>query len=268
MGTESLLFAVAAVFLAAAVFMGYRFIRSPVWKQRQLRKAARMAAAGRVQEMIDYLETNRNSKSVTCPLTNALVFYFIRSGETGKAEKIVTQAMQAGDTSGTALAQMAYIAQQQGNNETAEDYYRQAMQRDSELEGTMKVNLAGLYINMDKKLDEAEKLLEEALEMREGAGKSGVYLNLAMLHMKRKEYSRARASAVTSAELLPDTTITRMGKAQAFGLAARCSVKLNDGAEAKRLASKALKVLVDQPGTDKLKQELTAIIAEKQESDR
>jgi len=268
MGTESLLFAVAAVLLAAAVFLGYRFIRSPVWKQRQLQKAAGMAAAGKVQEMIDYLESNRNTKSVTCPLTNALVFYFIRSGETGKAEKIVTQAMEAGDTSGTALAQLAYIAQQQGHNEAAEDYYRQAMQRDSELEGTMKVNLAGLYINMGKKLDEAESLLEEALELREGAGRSGVYLNLAMLHMKRKEYSRARASAVTSAELLPDTPVTRMGRAQAFGLAARCSVKLKDTTEAKRLASKALKALDDQPGTDRLKQELTAIAAEEQDSDR
>ncbi len=263
MGMENLLFAVVGVCLAAAVFLGYRLLKSPVWKQRQLQKAAKMAAGGNVQDMIDYLEVNRNRKSVACPLTNALVFYFIRSGATEKAGKIVVEAMDAGDSSGTALAQMAYIAQQKGQNENAEKFYRQAMEKDPKLEGTMKVNLAGLLINMNERLDEAEQLLEEALEQREGAGKSGVYLNLAMLHMKRKEYSRARASAMTSAELLPDTPITRMGKAQAFGLAARCSVKLKDNGEAKRLATKALKTLDKQPGTEKLQQELLAIVGEK-----
>lgn len=263
MGMENLLFVVTGICLAVAVFLGYRLLKSPVWKQRQLQKAAKMAAEGNVQDMIDYLEVNRNKKSVTCPLTNALVFYFIRSGETEKAEKIVTEAMDAGDDSGTAMAQMAYIAQQKGQNERAEKLYRQAMEHDPKMEGTMKVNLAGLFINMDDRLDEAEALLEEALEQRQGAGKSGVYLNLAMLHMKRNEYSRARASAMTSAELLPDTPITRMGKAQAFGLAARCSVKLNDRSEAKRLATKALKTLDKQPGTEKLQQELMAIIGEK-----
>ena len=266
MGTENLLFVVAGVCLAIAIFLGYRLLKSPIWKQRQLQKAAKMASEGNVQGMIDYLETNRNRKSVACPLTNALVFYFIRSGESDKAEKIVVAAMDAGDESGTAMAQMAYIAQQKGQNDSAEKYYRKAMELDPKLEGTMKVNLAGLFINMDQRLDEAEELLEEALEQREGAGKSGVYLNLAMLHMKRKEYSRARASAMTSAELLPDTPITRMGKAQAFGLAARCSVKLNDSSEAKRLATKALKTLDKQPGTEKLQQELLAITGEKAKS--
>ncbi len=260
---ENILFIVAGVCLALVIFLGYRFLKSPVWKHRQLQKAAKMAAEGNVQGMIDYLEINRNKKSVACPLTNALVFYFIRSGETEKAEKIVLEAMNAGDKSGTALAQMAYIAQQKGQNEDAEKYYREAMAADPKLEGTMKVNLAGLLINMDERLDEAEALLEEALEQREGAGKSGVYLNLAMLHMKRKEFSRARASAMTSAELLPDTPITRMGKAQAFGLAARCSVKLLDTGEAKRLAGKALKILDNQPGTEKLRDELTAIAGKK-----
>ncbi|MCK5787268.1 MAG: hypothetical protein KAH54_12020, partial [Candidatus Sabulitectum sp.] len=136
-----------------------------------------------------------------------------------------------------------------------------AMEKDPNLEGTMKVNLAGLFINMDQRLDEAQELLDEALEQREGAGKSGVYLNIAMLQMKRKEYNRARVSAMTSAELLPDTPITRMGKAQAFGLAARCSLKLNDSGEAKRLAGKALKTLDDQPGTEKLQKELEAIVS-------
>ena len=263
MGMENILFITAGICLAIVIFLGYRLLKSPVWKQRQLKKAAGMAAQGNVQGMIDYLEANRNNRSVACPLTNALVFYFIRSGESEKAEKIVVEAMDAGDKSGTAMAQMAYIAQQRGQNESAENYYRQAMELDPKLEGTMKVNLAGLFINMDQRLDEAEALLEEALEQREGAGKSGVFLNIAMLQMKRKEYSRARASAMTSAELLPDTPITRMGKAQAFGLAARCSVKLNDTSEAKRLASKALKTLDKQPGTEKLQQELMAIVNEK-----
>ncbi|MCD4707418.1 MAG: hypothetical protein K8S62_06745 [Candidatus Sabulitectum sp.] len=266
MGTENLLFLLAGICLVIAIFLGYRLLKSPIWKQRQLQKAAKMAAEGNVQDMIDYLEVNRNKKNVACPLTNALIFYFIRSGETEKAEKIVVNAMDAGDNSGTAMAQMAFIAQQNGQNENAEKFYRQAMEKDPELEGTMKVNLAGLFINMNQRLDEAEALLEEALEQRHGAGKSGVYLNLAMLHMKRNEYSRARASAMTSAELLPDTPITRMGKAQAFGLAARCSVKLKDSSEAKRLATKALKTLDKQPGTEKLQQELMAIVGEKAKS--
>ena len=259
--TNILYLAVGAC-LIAVIFLGYRFIKSPVWKQRQLQKASKMAAEGKVQEMIAFLEANRDKKSVVCPLTNALVFYFIRSGDSEKAEEIVTFAIKSGDTSGTALAQMAYISQEKGENTVAEKYYKEAMEKDSKLEGTMKVNLAALYINMNSRLDEAEALLEEALEKREGAGRSGVYLNLAMLQMKRKDYSRARVSAMTSAELLPSTPITRMGKAQALGLAARCSVKMKDQGEGRRLASKALKVLDDQPGTDKLKEELLSIIGD------
>ena len=126
----------------------------------------------------------------------------------------------------------------------------------------MKVNLAGLFINMNQRLDEAETLLEEALEQREGSGKSGVYLNMAMLHMKRKDYSRARMTALTSAELLPNNPITTLGRAQAFGLAARCSEKLKDSKEAKRLAEKALKILGEMPGTDKLRKELQELTGE------
>lgn len=260
---NNVLYLVAGVFLIAVFYLGYKLIKSPVWKQRQLEKASKMAAEGKVKEMIDFLEANRDKKSVLCPLTNALVFYFIRSGDTTRAEEVVTFAIKAGDASGTALAQMAYISQEKGDNENAERYYKEAMEKDNKLEGTMKVNLAALYINMNSRLDEAEALLEEALEQREGAGRSGVYLNLAMLQMKREDYSRARVSAMTSAELLPSTPITRMGKAQALGLAARCSVKMKDLGEGKRLASKALKILDNQPGTDKLREELILISGEK-----
>lgn len=254
-------FVILGLCIAAVIFLAYKLIKSPVWKQKQLQKASKMAAEGRVNDMISYLESNRNRKSVSCPLTNALVFYFIRSGEVDRAEKVVMEAVGAGDGSGTAFAQMAYIAQQRGNNENAEKFYRQAMVKDEKLAGTMKVNLAGLLINMDNRLDEAEKLLEEALEEREGAGKSGVYLNLAMLHMKRNDLSRARMNALTSAELLPDSPLTRLGKAQALGLAARCSANMGEKKEAERMAKKALKVLGDQPGTEKLHQELTALIS-------
>ncbi len=260
---NNVLYLVIGVCLIIVIYLGYKFIKSPVWKQKQLQKASKMAADGKVKEMIDFLEANRDKKSVICPLTNALVFYFIRSGDTAKAEEVVTSAIDAGDDSGTALAQMAYISQEKGENDVAEKYYKEAMKKDSKLEGTMKVNLAALYINMNSRLDEAETLLEEALEQREGAGRSGVYLNLAMLQMKKNDYSRARVSAMTSAELLPSTPITRMGKAQALGLAARCSVKMKDLDEGKRLASKALKVLDDQPGTDKLREELLLRTGEK-----
>lgn len=70
--------------------------------------------------------------------------------------------MGAGDGSGTAMAQMAYIAQQRGDHADAEKFYRRAIETDEKLAGTMKVNLAGLLINADERLDEAEKLLEEA----------------------------------------------------------------------------------------------------------
>lgn len=262
---ENLPFILAGVCLAAVIFLGYRLIKSPVWKQRQLKKASEMAAAGKVDDMISYLEVNRDHKRVSCPLTNALIFYFIRSGEGDRAEKIAMEAIGAGDDSGTAMAQMAYIAQQRGDTGDAEKFYLQAIAKDGKLAGTMKVNLAGLLISLDgnDRLDEAEKLLEEALEHREGSGKSGVYLNMAMLHMKRKEYSRARMSALTSAELLPNSPLTVLGRAQAFGLAARCSRELKDEKEAGRLAEKALKILGDLPGTAKLKSELKDLTAEK-----
>jgi len=85
---------------------------------------------------------------------------------------------------------------------------------------------------------------------------------MAMLHMKKRDYSRARMTALTSAELLPNSPITTLGRAQAFGLAARCSEKLKDSKEAKRLAEKALKILGEMPGTDNLRKELQELTGE------
>lgn len=264
---ENLFFIIAGVCLAAAVYLGYRLIRSPYWKQKQLKKASELAAAGKVDEMLDYLNRNRDATKVSCPLTNAMIYYLIRSGSTDRAEKVVMDAVGSGDDSGTAMAQMAYICQQRGDYADAEKFYRQAIEKDKKLRGTMKINLAGLFITTGEKLDEAESLLEEALEEREGAGRSSVYLNMAMLHMKRNDFSRARVSALTSAELLPNTPISRIGRAQAFGLAARCSKNLGDQSEARRLALKAIKVLDKQPGTAKLEEELLALAGDQKVKD-
>ena len=55
---------------------------------------------------------------------------------------------------------------------------------------------------------------------------------------------------------MPEGDLTRLGRAQALGLAAGASKRMNDPEEAKRLSSKAFKVLGDLPGTDKLRSEL------------
>ena len=247
----------ALVFLAAAAFVGSSILKSPFWKRRQLRKASMMAARGRILEMTEYLRANMDPRRVSCPLTNALVYFYIRSGDLDAAEKIVTEAMGRGDGSGGAVAQLAYIAQGREEWENAENLYRRAMELEPSLAATLGMNVAGMLIQRNTRLDEAEKLLEKALESREGPSRSAVHLNLSMLHSRKGDHSRAKVHALTAFELMPDSPVTGLGRAQSLGLAAGSSRRMGDAGESSRLATKALKVLGDTPGAEKLRSELT-----------
>ncbi len=249
----------ALSFLVAAVFAGILVVRSPFWKRRQLRKASMMAAQGRIREMTEYLRANMDPRRVSCPLTNALIFFYIRSGDLDAAEKIVTGAMGRGDDSGGALAQLAYIAQGRKDWDNAEKLYRRAMELEPSLEATLGMNVAGMLIQRNVRLEEAEKLLEAALDSRDGPSRSAVHLNLSMLHSRKGDHSRAKVHALTAFELMPDSPITGPGRAQALGLAAGSSRRMGDAGEASRLAAKALKVLGDVPGADKLRAELSEL---------
>ena len=68
-----ILFIILAFLVLIVFFLAWRLIKSPTWKQLQLRKAAKLAAAGNTDDMIGFLKRNMNSKSVSDPLTNALV---------------------------------------------------------------------------------------------------------------------------------------------------------------------------------------------------
>lgn len=242
--------------LALVVYLGSRLLKSRFWKGRQLRKASMMAARGRITEMTGYLTANMDKSRVSCPLTNALIYFHIRSGNLDSAEKIVLDAIGKGDKSGGAVAQLAYIAQGRNDWENAESLYGKAIDLEPSLSPTLRMNIAGLLIQQNIRLDEAEAILTEALESCGGPSKSAVHLNLAMLNSGKGNHSRAKVHALTAFELMPDNQLTQLGRAQALGLAAGASRRMNDREESSRLASKALKVLDDLPGTDKLKAEL------------
>lgn len=250
---------IAGVLLLFLVILGLALLRSPFWKRRQLRKASMMAARGNIRGMTEYLRANMDGSRVSCPLTNALVYFFIRAGDLDSAEKIVTEAMGRGDGSGGAVAQLAYIAQGRGESENAEKLYERAMELEPSLAPTLRMNIAGMLVQRNTRLDEAERLLQDALEAHGGPSKSSVHLNLAMLNSKTGNHSRAKVHALTAFELMPDNDVTRLGRAQALGLAAGASRGMNDPGEAARLASKAIKVLGDIPGADKLREELAGL---------
>ena len=99
------------VFLVLTVFfLAWRLIKSPTWKQLQLRKAAKIAAGGKTDDMIEFLKRNMNKKSVSDPLTNALVYFYIKAGLYDEAESIILEAIEKGDDSAMALAQLGYVA--------------------------------------------------------------------------------------------------------------------------------------------------------------
>lgn len=247
---------IAGAALLFSVFVATLLLKTPFWKRRQLRKASMMAARGNITGMTRYLRANMDRGKVSCPLTNALVYFYIRSGDLDSAERIVTDAMGRGDNSGGALAQLAYIAQGRNEWDNAEKLYRKAMEAEPTLAPTLGMNIAGSLIHRNTRLDEAEELLERALESENGPSRSAVHLNLAMLHSLRGSHSQAKVHALTAYGLMQELDITRIGRAQALGLAAGASKKMKDPGEAARLAQKALKVLGDLPGSEKLRTEL------------
>jgi Tfp pilus assembly protein PilF len=247
---------VIVVLLAIFLYLSHRLFKSMPWKRFQLRRASIMAAGGRVEKMLRFLERNRDRSSVSDPLTNALVYFLIRAGSLDRAEDVVNEAMERGDDSGRALAQLGYIAGGRQDTESAESYYRRALEKDESLKSTLNVNLAALLIEEGERFEEAERLLEEALEMREGIGRSGVHLNLAILHMKRDEHRKALVQAQTAYELLPNSEATRRSRAQALALASRAYVSLGEREESRKMASKAMKLLEKASADDNLVKEL------------
>jgi len=244
------------VLLAVVAWLAVRLVRSPVWKQRQLRKASLMAARGDIEGMIRYLDRNRNRKSVACPLSNALIYFLIRAGRFDEAEAAILEAIENGDSSGTAIAQLGYVSGGRGEKGAAEEYYRRAIAKDESLKPTLASNIAALLIESGERLDEAEALLREALEAREGIARSGIHVNLALLHMKREQPREALVQALTGYELMPGADFTRVSRAQALAVAARAYRSLGDGEESAKMAAKALKLLEGLPGTGQLASEL------------
>jgi len=250
--------AIVIVLLGVFVYLSRKVFTSSAWKRYQLRRASMMAARGEIEKMISYLERNMDRRSVSDPLTNALVFFHIRSGQLERAEELVMDAMERGDGSGRALAQLGYIAAGRDSREEAEQYYRQAVEKDPELRSTVNVNLAAMLIEDGRNLDAAEDLLNEALDLREGSAKSGVHINLALLSMKRGDPRQALVQALTGYELMPAQKVTARSRANALAIASRAYRDQGESEESSRLASKALKILdeVETPEDDRLYTEL------------
>lgn len=250
-------FTVLAFLIMLVLFLAWRLVRSRTWKQIQLRKAARLAAEGRTDQMLQYLHRNMNRRDVSDPITNALVYFYIKAGQYQEAENIITSAMEKGDGSAMALAQLGYVAGGKQDHALAEEYYRRAVSMDESLKPTMNVNIAAMLIETGQRLDEAEGLLKEALELREGSSRSGIHANLAMLYLKLKKPVEARVQAMTAFELIPaGSPILNSSRANALALASRACSMQGERDEAARLAGKALKMIQDLPGMEKLAEEL------------
>lgn len=249
--------AVLAFLILLVLFLAWRLATSSTWKQIQLRRAARMAASGDVEGMLRYLERNMKRKDVSNPLTNAFIYFHIRSGNLDAAAAAIEEAVRLGDRSGMALAQLGYVAGGRGDRKLAEEKYREAMERDPSLRGTMLVNISGMLVETGERLDEAEAMLREALELREGSARSGVHINLAMLHLKKRQPVEARVQAMTAFELIPaGGLIGNTTRANALALASRACAMQGDRDEAASLAAKALHLVEDIPGMEKLAAEL------------
>ncbi|OPL17972.1 MAG: hypothetical protein AVO35_07370 [Candidatus Aegiribacteria sp. MLS_C] len=250
-------FLLASFLVLLVFFLAWRLVRSGTWKQVQLRKAAGLAASGKTEEMLSYLRRNMNSRDVSDPLTNALVYYYIKSGQFDLAESVIDDAIERGDTSALALAQLGYVAGGRKDAARAEEYYRMALSMDESLKPTMNVNIAGLLIESGERLEEAEKLLLEALELREGATGSGVHANLALLYLKMRKPVEARVQAMTAYELLPSgSVILNASRANALSLASKACAMQGDADESAKLATKALKLVRDVPGMGRMAEEL------------
>jgi Tfp pilus assembly protein PilF len=241
--------------LALLTAAGYIFMRSRQYKALILRRAAVLASSGRIGDMTGLLQRNRDRSSVSDPLTNALVYFLLRSGRHDEAEKVVVEAIEKGDKSGAAVAQLGFAAAGRGDRKSAEELYRKALDKEPSLGRTVNVNLAALMME-DGRLDEAESVLVEALEMREGASRSGVHSSLSILYLKKGQPRDALVHAMNSYELQPASELTRLGRAQSLAVAARASALLGDIPQSRGLAEKALHIVEKAPGAEALTKEL------------
>ncbi len=255
-------FILTSFLVLLVLFLSWRLVSSRTWKQLQLRKAAKLAAAGRTGEMLGFLRRNMNRKDVSDPITNALVYFYIKSGQFDEAESVISTAIEKGDDSAMALAQLGYVAGGRKDHAAAEEYYRRALSMDESLRPTMNMNIAGMLIETGQRLDEAEKLLKETLELREGTTRSGVHTNLAMLYLKKEQPVEARVQAMTAYELLPSgSAILNGSRASALALASRACAMQGEPDEAAKLASKALKLVQDIPGMERMAEELRHMVS-------
>lgn len=127
-------------------------------------------------------------------------------GEMGLAAQEYTKAIEQDKTYAAAYFGLGNISYKKGNFKEAEDYYRKAIENtpaDDMRNAMFYNNLSWVYIETDKELQEAEKLVQKAMLLDNE--RISVYLDtLGVIYTKLNEYSKAEDALLAAVKNAPD----------------------------------------------------------------
>ncbi len=131
----------------------------------------------------------------------ALGVGYIRNQEYQRAKDNLNKAINLDPSSAHAHTMMGYVFQLEGENETAEQYFRKSIRLDSDY--SLARNNFGAFLFLQKRYEEAAAQLRKASEDKLYARRSQVFENLGMCYKELDSRSEAEQAFTRSIQLNP-----------------------------------------------------------------
>ncbi len=129
----------------------------------------------------------------------------IQDGHYEEAKRPLTQALNIDSTRPALLSLMAFVFQQQGEDDVAEDYYQRML--DEGPDYTAGINNYGIFLLLQGRYDEACPMLERAASNLLYEGRPQALENLGSCYKQLGQVARAKAVYEQVLRLVPDSPI-------------------------------------------------------------
>lgn len=197
-----LLFALLLVILYTVItYLTKVFTRRKHYKV--LQKATQLQQGGDIAAALDLLEDNLKKFSFKDPIFASYISLMIAHRKYDRAKKIIKETAEKPEEKFAAINMLAYIATIEEDFETAEKYYKKALEIDPSKKQAIYTNLGVIYAEQGKNLDEAVEMLNEVIDLEDNKNKFPAYVNLGYALYQKGEYEQALITEKIGLELIP-----------------------------------------------------------------
>jgi len=168
-----------------------------------LREASELQKTGDINGAIGILEENLKNFSFSDPVFSSYISFLIANGRYEKGKGILQEMTGNKQEEFASVNMLGYISTIEEKFDDAELYYKKALALDPTKKKAIYTNLAVIYAEQGKNLEEAVSMLSEVLAVEDGSNKYPVYVNLGYTYYKLQDYEKAVINEKIGLELIP-----------------------------------------------------------------